>query len=135
MFLNDLGSAATLGEKVVFEGALQHAPDHVLLCWAKDERYMPKGSDDLIMLVRTVFELCHPLLWNDLRTPDNWSRAAQATHIQRAWNKFFHPRGHWHTLHQLAAAEDYDGLEKAFEELLPLIPMPELCAAQCAMGS
>jgi tRNA A-37 threonylcarbamoyl transferase component Bud32 len=52
LMLNDWGCGAMIGQPVYFEGAVTHAPDHILNAVKADVTYIPNPCDDLTMVWR-----------------------------------------------------------------------------------
>lgn len=104
----------------MFQGALHHAPDHVIRKFASHEKYQTAGAHDLVMLVWTAFELAFPSFWCEVHrrddTPDHG-----ASYIVRTRHAFLPKGSLWHKFLQLAACQDYDGLANAFLKDLPLL--------------
>jgi hypothetical protein len=113
LFINDLGSAAALGQPTQFTGALQHAPVHVIVAWSQGARYMPAPADDLEMLVWTAFELAFPLVWSRvyLCGPD-------ADGILRVRAGFLPKNSLWHRLLGAASAANYALLSDELTDFL-----------------
>jgi hypothetical protein len=115
VFLNDLGSATQIGVPTAFAGALEHAPDEVLDHCAE---YTPKASDDLVMLVRAAFEVYNPNLFHDVHR-DDLSGDERNQWIKKCWRDFFPVQSHWFTMQQAALRQNYDQLQRLFQECLP----------------
>jgi serine/threonine protein kinase len=110
--LNDWGCATMEARKVHFTGALQHAPVHVLESWARGRTYMPRRSDDLEMVVRSVFHsLC-------LTTFEQIRATEVAADIISFWKRHLAPPV-WSDMLAAAQREDYTGLKALIRNLVP----------------
>jgi macrodomain Ter protein organizer (MatP/YcbG family) len=112
VFLNDWGAAVAVDKDTEFEGALQHAPNKILACWEHKTKYKPAFSDDLEMIVRSVFHSVFMVAFREIE-------AEQRPEILRTfWKRHLAPPL-WQRMVQAARACDYATLTLRIAEILP----------------
>jgi hypothetical protein len=113
LFLNDWGCATEVAKSVRFSGALQHAPPHVIECWAQESSYEPRFSDDLEMVVRSVFHSLSVTTFEQIRLEQ-----LDVGKIISFWKHHLAPPI-WSDMLAAARHEDYAGLKMRIRNLLP----------------
>jgi hypothetical protein len=103
-----------VAKSVLFSGALQHAPPHVIECWAQGRTYEPRFSDDLEMVVRSVFHSLSVTTFDQLRQMEQ----LDAAKIISFWKHHLAPPI-WSDMLAAARREDYAGLKMRIRNLLP----------------
>jgi hypothetical protein len=112
VFLNDWGCATEVNQSVHFSGALQHAPLHVLESRIQGCPYSPRFSDDLEMLVRSVYHSLSVTTFEDIRMQEDEAR------IIDFWKRHLAP-SIWSDMLAAAQRQDYDNLKRRIRDLLP----------------
>jgi hypothetical protein len=112
VFLNDWGSAVRQGQETYFQGALRHAPNHVLICWDNKETYVPQYADDLEMVVRAVFHRV------DMAAYDQIAGVEDGRRLCAFWDHFLAPKV-WHDMVVAAQCCQYKHLKKLLSQVLP----------------
>jgi len=110
ILLNDWGCAVEIGKEVAFSGALHYAPDRILEHLSE---YSPMPSDDLVMVVRCVFQRMAGELFENVRSEQD--PAAILTFWRYHMSSPF-----WQRMLDLALKSDYDGLKIAIQDYLPV---------------
>jgi len=109
VFLNDWGCAVKIGQAVKFEGALRQAPARIL---KTNDPYLPQPKDDLIMVVRVLFQvMCHGLY-------QTIAGSATKETILQFWKKMLVSKV-WRTLLKAAKDTNYSKLQECIKKLLP----------------
>jgi tRNA A-37 threonylcarbamoyl transferase component Bud32 len=113
VLLNDFGCAVNQGDACLFEGALRHAPGRVLHLEA-DETYQPQFSDDLVMVVRCVFERLFP----DLFLAIAHLTVSESKEIAAFWTTSMEPELFVNMM-EVAEKCDYRGLKEIIVRVIP----------------
>jgi hypothetical protein len=106
VFLNDWSCAAILPDRVLFEGALQLAPDPLLDAHSQGIEYSPSAIDDLLMLVRTVFSRVCPADYCRI------GHSVDPPELKSFWRKHL-ALSPWPELVAVAVSRDYAALKFA----------------------
>jgi hypothetical protein len=101
-----------VGAGVFFSGALQHAPHRVLKSRIERLTYVPQFSDDLEMVVRSVFHSLSMTTFEEIRLEED------ETKIISFWERHLAP-AIWTDMVTAARDEDYDALKTHIRNLLP----------------
>jgi hypothetical protein len=102
-----------VGQRSYFSGALQHAPHHVIESWAQGSSYVPRFSDDLEMVVRSVFHSLSMTTFEQIRMEQK-----DTAKIIRFWKHHLAPPI-WSDMLAAAQREDYAGLKMHIRHLIP----------------
>jgi hypothetical protein len=77
VFLNDWGAATEVGRPALFEGALQLAPNRLLTSHAQRKLYIPECSDDLEMVVRSIFHSTNVMAFSRISSETDTAKLAR----------------------------------------------------------